>query len=264
MSQWGFYFNQDRCVGCKSCTLACKSWNDIRRGDAAVNPISESIVEANPEFYQPNISAIDAKTAPEAVSGYIAASGADNYAEMRKYNMKENWRIVSTHDSGTVSMEITTRMFTTTFERSYLSLGCNHCKQPKCLEACPMGVYYKEQDYGLTLYNNTACISCGRCVDACPWHVPQFYDPNYASFAQGDPKRPKMTKCTGCIDRISQGLKPACVAACWNRALDAGPMEELYEKYSADGYTSSLPQFATSGTGPMIIFRPKKNSISTR
>jgi anaerobic dimethyl sulfoxide reductase subunit B (iron-sulfur subunit) len=30
--QIGFYFNQSRCTGCYTCTIACKDWHDIRDG----------------------------------------------------------------------------------------------------------------------------------------------------------------------------------------------------------------------------------------
>lgn len=29
MSQFGFYFDQTRCIGCYTCAIACKDWNDI-------------------------------------------------------------------------------------------------------------------------------------------------------------------------------------------------------------------------------------------
>ena len=32
--QLGFYFNQTRCVGCYTCTVACKDWHDIPAGRA--------------------------------------------------------------------------------------------------------------------------------------------------------------------------------------------------------------------------------------
>ena len=47
-----------------------------------------------------------------------------------------------------------------------------------------------------------------------------------------------MTKCNLCIGRIKEGLKPACVAICQARALDAGPVEELKIKYK-DAVTST-------------------------
>lgn len=30
----GFYFDQFRCIGCYTCSVACKDWNDIRAGPA--------------------------------------------------------------------------------------------------------------------------------------------------------------------------------------------------------------------------------------
>lgn len=33
--QLGFYFNQTRCTGCFTCTVACKDWHDIPAGPAA-------------------------------------------------------------------------------------------------------------------------------------------------------------------------------------------------------------------------------------
>ncbi|MDR0500286.1 MAG: 4Fe-4S dicluster domain-containing protein [Coriobacteriales bacterium] len=32
MTQYGFYFDQGRCYGCKACSVACKDWNDIAPG----------------------------------------------------------------------------------------------------------------------------------------------------------------------------------------------------------------------------------------
>lgn len=32
--QYGFYYNQERCAGCKACVVACKDWNGVRPGPA--------------------------------------------------------------------------------------------------------------------------------------------------------------------------------------------------------------------------------------
>ena len=34
MTQFGFYINQDRCMGCFTCAVACKDWHDIEAGPA--------------------------------------------------------------------------------------------------------------------------------------------------------------------------------------------------------------------------------------
>ena len=33
MTQYGFYFDQTRCIGCHTCAVACKDWHDIPAGD---------------------------------------------------------------------------------------------------------------------------------------------------------------------------------------------------------------------------------------
>jgi anaerobic dimethyl sulfoxide reductase subunit B (iron-sulfur subunit) len=32
MTQFGFYFDQTRCIGCHTCSIACKDWHDIDAG----------------------------------------------------------------------------------------------------------------------------------------------------------------------------------------------------------------------------------------
>ena len=32
MAQYGFFFDQGRCYGCKACSVACKDWYDIAPG----------------------------------------------------------------------------------------------------------------------------------------------------------------------------------------------------------------------------------------
>jgi anaerobic dimethyl sulfoxide reductase subunit B (iron-sulfur subunit) len=32
MTQYGFFYDQSRCIGCYSCAVACKDWNDIAPG----------------------------------------------------------------------------------------------------------------------------------------------------------------------------------------------------------------------------------------
>ena len=37
MKQWGFYFDETRCVGCKACMIACKENNEELRGDINIH-----------------------------------------------------------------------------------------------------------------------------------------------------------------------------------------------------------------------------------
>ena len=45
MTQYAFFFNQKRCLGCKTCVIACKEWND-----RVVTPVDE--LHADPLPFQ--------------------------------------------------------------------------------------------------------------------------------------------------------------------------------------------------------------------
>ena len=247
MNQWGFYYDQTRCINCKACVVACKAWNDDLRGD----------VNTNVELSWLNTTQY---TVPSSFETDSANDGRQNYSLFAKYHMKEFWRRLTKTEYGTVSPNI---------DILSTSLGCNHCATPACIPVCPMQIIYKEPTYGIVLVDNANCISCGKCQDACPWKSPQFYDPNFRSYTQADPARPKMTKCTLCIDRISAGLKPQCVASCMNRALDAGPISDLKAKYPNWQPGSAIVNFPSDAvpslginTGPSIIFTPRTLKVS--
>ena len=87
--------------------------------------------------------------------------------------------------------------------QSYLSMGCNHCLEPTCLEGCPVDAYTKDSVTGLVRHSADACIGCQYCVQACPYGVRYF-----------DEERGVTDKCTWCYHRITKGLKPACVEVC--------------------------------------------------
>lgn len=107
--------------------------------------------------------------------------------------------------------------------RFHLSMACNHCLEPSCLEGCPTSAYTK-LDNGIVKHNADSCIGCQYCTWNCPYGVPQY-----------NPARRIVTKCHLCVDRVGAGSLPACVDACpvqaiqiekvnvaeWREAIDA-------------------------------------------
>lgn len=79
---------------------------------------------------------------------------------------------------------------------------CIHCRQPKCINACQVKAITKRQD-GIVLIDEKDCVGCKECLDACPLGVMQF-----------DMENEIVKICDMCVDRIDQGLLPACVDAC--------------------------------------------------
>ncbi len=183
MKQMGFYFDQTRCTGCHTCSIACKDWNDIPVG--------------------------------------------------------VNWRQINKIEDGKFP-----KLFLT-----YLSTACTHCGNPPCVKVCPVEAIIKRESDGIVIVNSKKCIGkeeCGaKCLKVCPWDVPQFRSEENA----------KMQKCNFCLERLEQGQQTICVEACPMYALDAGPLEELRERYGdiveAEGFKYSK-KFE-----PSMIFKPK-------
>jgi Fe-S-cluster-containing dehydrogenase component/DMSO reductase anchor subunit len=127
-----------------------------------------------------------------------------------------NWRRVREIEGGWFPMT----------SRSYLSMGCNHCLEPTCLEGCPVDAYSKDPATGIVQHSADACIGCQYCTWNCSYGVPQY-----------NPERGVVGKCDMCHGRLSMGQTPACVAACpegaiaieivdvaaWRASIDASP-----------------------------------------
>jgi anaerobic dimethyl sulfoxide reductase subunit B len=123
-----------------------------------------------------------------------------------------------------------------------LSLSCNHCEKPICVEVCPTQAMQRCAD-GIVWVDQSKCVGCQYCSWACPYVAPQY-----------DRVHGFMTKCDFCVDNLEGGLPPACVAACPLRVLEFGEKQTLEAKYSSPSSVRSLPD--ESLTQPALIVKP--------
>lgn len=125
--------------------------------------------------------------------------------------------------------------------RSYLSMGCNHCLEPTCMEGCPVEAYTKDPATGLVLHSEDACIGCQYCTWNCSYGVPQF-----------NPERGVVGKCDMCHGRLAEGREPACVHACPEGAIAieivniAQWRDEYVEGANAPGMPSADDSISTT------------------
>jgi Fe-S-cluster-containing dehydrogenase component len=69
---------------------------------------------------------------------------------------------------------------------------------------------------GIVYIDQSLCVGCKSCITACPWGSPQW-----------NPETGKVVKCDYCMDRIDEGLKPACVTKCVTHCLEFGKMQDV-------------------------------------
>jgi len=83
---------------------------------------------------------------------------------------------------------------------------CLQCVDPDCLRACPVAALYADKKSGTNarVINESVCIGCLKCIEACP------YDPPRVRF---DTKEQVAVKCDLCAG------DPQCVKYCPSGAL---------------------------------------------
>jgi tetrathionate reductase subunit B len=89
------------------------------------------------------------------------------------------------------------------FALHFKPLQCNQCEDPPCVPACPEKATYKLES-GIVFTDWKLCKGLGNCVQACPYGA-RSLDPRFGG---------KADKCDFCLDRLEEGLPPACVEHC--------------------------------------------------
>ena len=98
----------------------------------------------------------------------------------------------------------------------HVFMPCLHCEDALCLAACPSGAVQRRAKDGIVFIAASLCLGCKSCIIACPWGA-----------AQWDPATRKAVKCDYCMDRVDQGLQPACVTKCVTGCLSFGDAASL-------------------------------------
>jgi carbon-monoxide dehydrogenase iron sulfur subunit len=52
---------------------------------------------------------------------------------------------------------------------------CFQCEDYPCVEACPVEALTINDNTGAVIVNDSKCISCGLCIEACPGDVPHLH-----------------------------------------------------------------------------------------
>jgi len=148
--------------------------------------------------------------------------------------------------------EYETGSYPATIKMRDVWVTCYHCENPVCVDAAN-GAMYKEDKYGAVLIDPAKATSkdLRAAQDACPYGAIQF---------DSDATDATASKCTMCIDRLEQGLKPVCVMSCNMRALDFDTLENLQAKYGTLRQLEDMPDPTT--VKPSVVFKPNPGPVN--
>jgi len=117
---------------------------------------------------------------------------------------------------------------------------CNHCINTPCTQVCPVGASYTTKD-GVVLVDETHCIGCGYCIQACPYGS-RFLNPVTKT----------AEKCTWCYHRIVRGMLPACVQACPTGTRQFGDLRK-----TGDPVRTAISTEAVMVIQPELLTKPR-------
>lgn len=254
--QLAYVFDLNKCIGCHTCTMACKTlWTD-RGGREYMywNNVETHPGKGYPMNWQQKGGGF--KSGALQTDGKIPPMGA--YGAVWKYNFEEALlegktdRVVA-HEKPTWGPNWDEDEGAGAFPNSryfYLPRICNHCSNPACLAACPNKAIYKREEDGLVVIDQERCRGYRYCVKACPYGKVYF-----------NLQTQKSEKCIGCYPRVEKGEAPACVKQCtgrirfWGYRDDQdGPIYKLVDKWKV-----AIPLHPEYGTEPNVFYVPPLN-----
>ena len=245
--QFAFVFNPNRCIGCQTCTMACKStwtfskgqelmwWNNVESKPYGGYPqhwdskLLNMLEEVNPGNQVWNVAHQDRQKQPygefEGLTIFEAAQKAPgpqgSQAALGYLPTDDEWRHPNIHeDTATGGPFNRTGQYGGSAQLPehkvwffHLARICNHCTYPGCLASCPRQAIYKRPEDGIVLIDQSRCRGYRKCVEGCPYKK-SMYRPTTGT----------SEKCIGCFPRIegkdkeiSPNGAPAetrCMAAC--------------------------------------------------
>lgn len=256
--QMAMVLDLNKCIGCQTCTIACKTlWNKDQGTDYAYwNNVETMPGKGYPVKYweiggrdkQGNVKRGEI---PDPDTGYGRAWNFNHNkvffrdaAESEKTWLKPDglpqWGPNWDEDHGEGDYPRDNHYF-------YLPRLCNHCTHPACKDACPRHAIEKRKEDGIVLVNQDRCHGYRFCVEACPYKKVFF-----------DPRRQVATKCIFCLPRVEEGVAQACARQCPGRLrfvgfLDdpQGPIWKLVHQWEV-----AIPLHPEFGLGPNVFYVP--------
>ncbi|MAG34376.1 MAG: respiratory nitrate reductase subunit beta [Deltaproteobacteria bacterium] len=251
--QLSMVMDLNKCIGCHTCSVACKTQWTNRNGREAMwwNNVETQPGRGFPRDYAEMGGGFDEngqlRLGREPTTEEVGVAWEYDYEgsimggsdPWLRPNVKPEWGPNWDEDEG--DGEYPNAYY------FYLPRICNHCSNPACLAACSRNAIYKRQEDGIVLIDQERCRGYRYCVASCPYKKIYFNE-----------KLSKSEKCIFCYPRIEKGLPTACAQQCVGRIRwigyrddEDGPIHKLVDQYKV-----ALPLHSEWGTEPNVFYVP--------
>ncbi|WP_226023836.1 4Fe-4S dicluster domain-containing protein [Halomicrobium salinisoli] len=252
----------NKCIGCQTCTMACKTlWTEGEGREYMYwNNVETKPGEGYPRGWEEKGGGWQSAERSERSPGEIPSQ--EDYGEAWEFNHSEifydesdeplrpqgddpEWGPNWDEDQG--AGEYPNSYY------FYLPRICNHCTHPTCVEACPRKAVYKREEDGIVLIDQERCRGYRYCVEGCPYKKVYYNAVTKTS-----------EKCVFCFPRLEgEGADgevhpPACASECPPQLRlvgylddEDGPIYKLVEEYGV-----ALPLHPEFETAPNVYYVP--------
>lgn len=254
--QYAMVMDLNKCIGCHTCSIACKKqWTD-RDGTGYMywNNVETQPGQGYPKNWHQVGGGFDAqrnlRPSPLPEMGDYGEALEYDYAQRLFHGKNKPVMPHKVPDYAPNWEEDVGGPDTQNPYFFYLPRICNHCTHPACVEACPRKAVYKRTEDGIVVIDQERCNGYRYCISACP------YKKIYFNEVTG-----KSEKCIFCYPRLEKGQVNACASQCPGRIRFVGllddpesPVHQLVLKYKV-----ALGLFPEKGTHPNVYYVPPFN-----
>ncbi|MHA2620762.1 MAG: 4Fe-4S dicluster domain-containing protein [bacterium JZ-2024 1] len=258
--QIAYVFDINKCIGCQTCTIACKTTWTSGKGEEYMfwNNVETKPWGGYPMGWDARLLSLIgvARWSRDGVyQGQTIFESAEAGARVNGWRPEEeDWAHPNLGEDETSGGIQGGAHFTKPHPIFffYLQRICNHCTYPACLAACPRKAIYKRPEDGIVLIDQERCRGYGECIKACPYKKTMFRPTTGIS-----------EKCIACYPLIENGLQPRCVQTCigkirltgfLSRPEDARP--DVPMDFLVHLRKVALPLYPQSGTEPNVYYIP--------
>jgi nitrate reductase beta subunit len=258
--QWAGVFDINKCIGCQSCSLACKTtwtngrgqeymfWNNVETKPYGFHPLGwdvRTLEILGTQKWTKGVyrgkTILEAAGQEERTAGFTPSD--------------EDWAYPNIGEDEIVGGSVPRGMYINKLPHPvwffYLPRTCNHCTYPGCLAACPRKAIYKRED-GVVLIDQKRCRGYKKCLKGCPYKKPMFRSHTGRS-----------EKCIGCYPKIEQDTVSQCFEMCIGKIRTQGFLNTP-ENADPDNPVDflvhikkvALPSYPQFGTAPNIYYIP--------